>query len=75
MLPFASGVKHFFASWLNRLAQCVVPVTREMHSMQTLSPCQHKNRNSFNATAKALPAANFHGRISCQPPPTSAPFL
>ena len=43
MLPYASQVNHFFAFRLSSRVQCVSPVTREMHSMQTPPLCQHKN--------------------------------
>ena len=65
MLPFASGVNHFFAAWRNRRAQCVIPVTREMNSMQTPCPCQLINENLSNLASKSLPAPVF----SHSPPP------
>ena len=56
MLHPAPQVKHYFALWLNRLSQCVIPVTREKQSKRTHSQCQPKNQKTPISSSKATPA-------------------
>ena len=56
MLHPAPLVKHYFALWLNRLSQCVIPVTREKQSKRTHSQCQPKNQKTPISSSKATPA-------------------
>ena len=59
MLHLAPQVNHFFASWPNRLAQCVIPVTREKQSKQTPQLCQHKKQILLSDARKYPPGAIF----------------
>ena len=78
MLHPAPQVNQFFASWPNRLAQCVIPVTREEQFKQTLHPCQHKKQISLSDIRKCpagaifaqLHARHHHALPLSIPPPT-----
>ena len=69
MLPLASRVNTFFASQLNRLAQCVIPVTREKQCKQTPHPCQHGMQILLLSVRKCAPEAIF------TPYPTTIPLM
>ena len=66
MLHPAPQVKHYFALWLNRLSQCVIPVTREKQSKRTHSQCQPKNQKTPISSSKATPATAM-GTTSSSP--------
>ena len=76
--PPRSTSQPLFASWPNRLAQCVIPVTREEQFKQTLHPCQHKKQISLSDIRKCpagaifaqLHARHHHALPLSIPPPT-----
>ena len=59
MLHPAPQVNHFFASWPNRPAQCVIPVTREKQFKQTPHLCQHKKQILLSGARKCPTGAIF----------------
>ena len=59
MLHPAPQVNHYFAFWLNRPAQCVIPVTREKQFKQTPHLCQHKKQILLSGARKCPTGAIF----------------
>ena len=75
MLHPAPQVNHFFASWPNRLAQCVIPVTREKQSKQTPHLCQHKKQILLSDARKCPPEAIFTHPVPATTTHCSLPYL